>query len=293
MKPSETVSSRGMRRPRGVHFQQTLTALTVGVLVSVLPAQGAGEVSAIAWSDEELAAVAPGYVTSIHASARRPRPENQFCSGMLIAPSWVLTAAHCYDDTAGVATSVLVNKTIVRRVIAVHVPGRYADLPSTDAYLSGADIALLRLARPVEGVAPVLLPSGADPSKSGTARVYGFGLDENGKDPQRLGARTVEIEAGEWAARLYPFLPARQISAWGERTVEVDAAPGQSVTTSRADGAVCEGDSGGPLVVDSPSGDVVIGVVSYGADCAKPVPSVYTKVFAHLKWVRRVMRTAK
>lgn len=276
------------RYPRRRRFRTLTVALAV--VFSVTPFPASGKVSAIAWSDENMTARAPLFVASIHMSYR-PRPANQFCTGALIAPSWVLTAAHCYDESKGVPTSVRVGETVVRRVTAVHVPSAYTNRPVADAYLSGADIALLRLARPVTGITPVGMPDLLSPSTAGTARVYGYGLDEQGLDPQRLGARGVELESGEWAGTLYPFLPARQISAFGSRLLETEGSDGTLTTTELLDGAVCEGDSGGALVVDGANGPVAIGVVSYGLDCAEAAPSIYTKVFAHLKWVRKTLRT--
>jgi len=52
---------------------------------------------------------------------------------------------------------------------------------------------------------------------------------------------------------------------------------------------VVQGDSGGPIVLPSLSGDVVVGVTSWGpADCRTPY-SFYTRIADHLPWLKAKM----
>lgn len=51
----------------------------------------------------------------------------------------------------------------------------------------------------------------------------------------------------------------------------------------------CTGDYGGPVVVERPSGDVVVGVVSWGDDCDKRgYPSIYSRVSSARSWIESV-----
>lgn len=266
-------------------MQKKILAVLVTVLgvFAILPGT---QVSAIAWSDEALAYSAPRFVASIH-DGKNPRPANQHCTGSLIAETWVLTAAHCFDENPA-NPSVIIGGSVKRRVVDVFVPGRYKSLPTSISYLSGFDIAVAKLDRPVKGIEPARLPAFTQDVSEGPAYTFGYGLDQNGEDPKRLGARKVIIESGDWAKKLYPYLPNRQISAWGEQVYNFDNGDGTTTTNSRADAAVCDGDSGGPLLVKDSIGFLLVGVVSYGEDCYWAAPSLYTKVSMYTRWITRI-----
>ena len=58
---------------------------------------------------------------------------------------------------------------------------------------------------------------------------------------------------------------------------------------AKAPGAdACYGDSGGPFTLEEEERTVLIGVVSWGLECARPQwPGVYSRVASVLDWVRQ------
>ncbi|XP_067131368.1 testisin-like [Centruroides vittatus] len=52
----------------------------------------------------------------------------------------------------------------------------------------------------------------------------------------------------------------------------------------------CKGDSGGPLTCVKNHRHYLIGLTSFGSNCAKPnFPDVYTNVAVYLNWIRSIM----
>ncbi|GAB2726251.1 trypsin-like serine protease [Streptomyces bullii] len=209
-----------------------------------------------------------------------------FCGGAVVAPTKILTAAHCvkgYDwhnngailtGTAQLPTTDESGDTDLHGGTVSGV-WRQWNHPSYNATTIDNDIAVLTLPNPVK-VTPIRMTTSGDTASytPGTsAKVYGWGRTSSTSQDisETLKTATLPIQSDTTCAGYYgaDFVKNHMVCA-GEPATGSDEG-----TTS-----ACNGDSGGPLVVNNR----IVGVVSWGVqDCvAEGAYSVFAKVSSYV-----------
>jgi trypsin len=200
--------------------------------------------------------------------------ERQLCGGSVIAATFVLSAAHCFESLSAVQVEVVTGRTQLSDGAGqrVNVAGITVH-PGYNPITFENDFAVLRLAEPTSQ--PRILLAGSAER----------GIWEPGDEAWVTGwGATSQGGAGSDILR-EALVPIVSDSVCGQSDVYGSAFSATvMVCAGFLTGGVdsCQGDSGGPLV--SPLGDGqwrLVGVVSWGDGCAQPnAPGVYTRIGA-------------
>jgi len=191
-------------------------------------------------------------------------------AGTLIAPQWVLTAAHVAAGMRKDATITFAGIEYAIERIVVHPRWRE---------MGPADIALVKLTRPVADVRPIAIYHGRDEAGKTIVFVGNGGTGTGLTGPQRpedgvtRGATNVVDSADDdWLYFTFDEPP----------------------SGTDLEGISGPGDSGGPAILETPDSTTIVGVSVYGRPGTRGRGTYgalegYTRVSSHAEWIQGVL----
>lgn len=275
-----------------------LTSVLLGVSIA-LPTALASEVTAgpRVIGGQEADPGEFGFVASVLSAPRYRQSgayQAQYCAASLTSPTTLITAAHCLvDQQTGERLRprdvLMAFGSDLRspRVRVVDVAD-FVIHPGYRVKTAANDIAVIYLSEPVSDVPTIQIAQGADVAAydaPGTAaKVAGWG------NTRARGNRFVpELQVGN--LRVFPNSACGRGKGYDVNGVAFqgftkrDANPRTMLCAAGASPAgdvidACQGDSGGPLTAGVGDARRLIGVVSWGQQCASRFPGVYTRISA-------------
>ncbi|KAF5287280.1 hypothetical protein FQR65_LT02153 [Abscondita terminalis] len=205
--------------------------------------------------------------------------KEHFCGGSIISERVVLTAAHCMDkmSTSFLTISAGINdlKSVGAQQCAVKAIFMHQAYHSTRMV---NDIAILLTYNPIKFNDKVnkidIYKAHLEGGKVCKATGWGA-LGFKGKSPtvlQELTTTSLTIE------RCLEMQPPGSVNYIYDNV---------HLCVYKQNGSgLCSGDSGGPLTYDNQ----LVGIVSWGRNCAVGYPDIFTRVFGYLEWINMVLK---
>ncbi|KFZ65449.1 Transmembrane protease serine 9, partial [Podiceps cristatus] len=204
-----------------------------------------------------------------------------FCGATIIGDRWLLSAAHCFNETNPEEIEAYMGTTSLNgtdgNAVKVNVT-RVIQHPLFNPITLDFDVAVLELARPLvfnKYIQPVCLPLAVQKFPVGKkCLISGWGNFQEGNvtKPEILQKASVDIIDQKTCNFLYNFSLTDRMICAGFLEGKIDS---------------CQGDSGGPLACEvTPEVFYLAGIVSWGIGCAQAMkPGVYSRITVLKDWI--------
>ncbi|EDY81227.1 Trypsin domain protein [Verrucomicrobiia bacterium DG1235] len=223
----------------------------------------------------------PWIAALVRADGAGNATERQFCGGALIAPNWILTAAHCIDEQPPTGFEIIVGQNdlddaytpVFPRSIHTHPSYHFRRLGR------GSDLALIEIDPPVLDYPPVSINRALDRIVAGReVTALGWGRTDYNSNDDTNTLQQVELTL-------------RDIDEYDDNHPAYDYFI--STELNETEKGIYSGDSGGPLLIQSEDGEdwLIAGLTSNSirnADNSLNVP-FFTNVASVQDWIDRVL----
>ncbi|XP_062031890.1 kallikrein-4 [Lepus europaeus] len=266
---------RGARDDRSVR-SGTASGELRGKRGAVIPLREAGAPASSAFSQAKEILISGGHACRPHSQPWQAALFDGsflFCGGILVHPQWVLSAAHCFQEsyTIGLGLHNLSAQEPGSQMIEAKLSVLHPDYDNPQL---ANDLMLIKLNKAaVESDTVHTIPVASQCPVPGTkCLVSGWGRLSDGNLPQVLQCATIPVVSELFCRNSFPGLYHPSMFCAGGRDIRDS----------------CRGDSGGPLVCNG----TLQGLVSWGpTPCGQlNLPGVYTNLCLFTEWIQRIIQ---